>query len=90
MDTTTRLKIKNVPVSVAAVLMGKGEQYVRVRLQRGLMTVHNEPVGHAEKIGGRRYSYYISPPLFMAKTGATEEDIASETRRQGKERYLYA
>lgn len=54
------------------------------------MTVHNEPVGHAEKIGGRRYSYYISPPLFMAMTGATEEDIASETRRQGKERYLYA
>ena len=90
MDTTTRLKIKNVPVSVAAVLMGKGEQYVRVRLQRGLMTVHNEPVGHAEKIGGRRYGYCISPPLFMAMTGATEEDITSETRRQGKERYLYA
>lgn len=83
-----RLKIKNVPVSVAAVLMGKDPQYVRIRLQRGLLTVHNEPIGNADKMGGRRYNYYIKPPLFMEMTGATEEEIIAETERQGKGRYL--
>lgn len=51
--------IKNMPV--AAALMGKDPQYVRIRLQRGLMTVHGEVIGHADKCGGRRYNYYISP-----------------------------
>lgn len=82
--TASSFRIKNVPVSVAAALMGKDPQYARIRLQRGLMTVHGEVIGHADKCGGRRYNYYISPPLFMYMTGATEEDIASETRRQGK------
>lgn len=85
---TPSFRIKNVPVSVAAALMGKDPQYVRIRLQRGLMTVHNEPVGHADKCGGRRYNYYISPPLFMDMTGATMDEIAAEARRQGKGRYL--
>lgn len=83
-----RLKIKNVPVTVASKLMGKTDQYIRIRLQRGLLTVHNEPLGYADKHGGRRYSYYISPPLFMEMTGATEEEIIAETERQGKGRYL--
>ena len=54
------------------------------------MTVHGEVIGHADKCGGRRYNYYISPPLFMDMTGATMEEIAEETRRQGKARYLNA
>lgn len=88
--TASSFRIKNVPVSVAAALMGKDPQYVRIRLQRGLMTVHGEVIGHADKCGGRRYNYYISPPLFMDMTGATMEEIAEETRRQGKARYLNA
>lgn len=88
--TASSFRIKNVLVSVAAALMGKDPQYVRIRLQRGLMTVHGEAIDHADKMGGRRYNYYISPPLFMDMTGATMEEIAEETRRQGKARYLNA
>ena len=84
--TASSFRIKNVPVSAA--LMGKDPKYARIRLQRGLMTVHGEVIGHADKCGGRRYNYYISPPLFMDMTGATMEEIAEETRRQGKGRYL--
>ena len=86
--TASSFRIKNVRVSVAAALMWKDPQYVRIRLQRGLMTVHVEVIGHADKMGGRRYNYYISPPLFMDMTVATMEKITEETRRQGKAMYL--
>lgn len=76
-ETTT---IKRVPVSVAAVLMGKTEQYIRIRLQRHLLKVGDSDIGSAVK---------ISPALFMAYTGAPAEAIVREMRAQGKERYLY-
>ena len=76
--------IKRVPVTVAAALMGKADQYVRIRMQRGLLQI-----GSAVKVSPRRYDYYISPKLFMEYTGATEEAIVREMVAQGKERYLY-
>lgn len=85
-ETTT---IKRVPVSVAAVLMGKTEQYIRIRLQRHLLKVGDSDIGSAVKISPARYDYYISPALFMAYTGAPAEAIVREMRAQGKERYLY-
>jgi transcriptional regulator with XRE-family HTH domain len=47
---------KNIPVEVAAKLLGKSEQFVRVALQRGLA-----PFGFATRITGQKYSYHISP-----------------------------
>lgn len=64
--------------------MGKADQYVRIRMQRGLLQI-----GSAVKVSPRRYDYYISPKLFMEYTGATEEAIVREMVAQGKERYLY-
>lgn len=90
MNTTTSLTspatvhIKRVPVCVAAALMGKTGQYIRIRMQRGLISI-----GSAVKISPSRYDYYISPKLFMEYTGATEEAIVREMVAQGKERYLY-
>lgn len=89
MSTTTSstcptVHIKRVPVTVAAALMGKADQYVRIRMQRGLLQI-----GSAVKVSPRRYDYYISPKLFMEYTGATEEAIVREMVAQGKERYLY-
>ena len=90
MNTTTSMAcpatrhIKRVPVTVAAALMGKADQYVRIRMQRGLLQI-----GSAVKVSPRRYDYYISPKLFMEYTGATEEAIVREMVAQGKERYLY-
>lgn len=55
---------KNIPVEVAAKLLGKSEQFVRVALQRGLA-----PFGFATKITGDKYSYHISPKLLEQYQG---------------------
>ena len=48
--------LKNVPVDMAAKLLGKSRQFVRVSLQRGVA-----PFGFAVKLSGERFSYHISP-----------------------------
>jgi transcriptional regulator with XRE-family HTH domain len=48
--------LKNVPVDMAAKLLGKSRQFVRVSLQRGIA-----PFGFAVKLSGDRFSYHISP-----------------------------
>ena len=60
---------------VAARVMGKNPQFVRIGLQRGLL-----PFGVALQVDERnprsRHNYYISPEKFMSYTGATEAEIA--------------
>ena len=48
----------------AAALMGVSAQYVRIGLQQGIL-----PFGYAVKVGGSRYTYYISPAKFTEYTG---------------------
>ena len=48
-------EFKNIPVSQAARLLGKSEQFVRIGLQRGFLNF-----GSAVK-NGSKYSYHISP-----------------------------
>lgn len=59
---------------IAAKIMGKCPQFVRIGLQRGLL-----PFGVAMQTNERnpksRHSYYISPEKFMEYTGATVADI---------------
>lgn len=47
--------MKKISIEVAAELMGKSSQFVRVGMQQGTI-----PIGAAVKNKGR-YSYYISP-----------------------------
>lgn len=54
---------KNLPVEVAAKIMGKSKQFVRVGLQRGLF-----PFGSAVKLSSR-WTYYISPQKFYEYVG---------------------
>lgn len=56
--------LKNLPVEMAAKLMGKGKQFIRVGLQNGTL-----PFGYAVKVSGDRFSYYISPKKFTEYTG---------------------
>lgn len=73
--------MKKIPPMVAAAVMGKCEQFVRIGLQRGLL-----PFGVAVKAKeGRnhRYNYYISPKAFIEYTGASEEMIKAEADRLG-------
>lgn len=48
--------LKNVPVEMAAKLLGKSKQFIRVSLQRGIA-----PFGFACKVSGDKWSYHISP-----------------------------
>lgn len=59
-----------VPVTLAAEIMGKDPQFVRLALIRGLL-----PIGMAMKIDedNNRYNYYISPKLFWEYTGYVYE-----------------
>lgn len=68
------LTIKRVSVAVAAAVMGKSLQFVRRGLISGKL-----PFGVAVKGSGNRYSYHISPALFMAYTGCSIDDIQRES-----------
>lgn len=54
---------RNVPVSIAARILGKGEQFIRVGLQNGVFEW-----GYAVKVGNR-FNYHISPKKFQEYIG---------------------
>jgi hypothetical protein len=56
----------NVPIVVAAKVMRKDPQFIRLCLQQGRF-----PFGVAlkKKEDGKKYDYYISPQLFLEYTG---------------------
>lgn len=78
------MRIKKIPLQLAADLMGKNYNFVRIGLQRGVL-----PFGSAIKTHERnrfsRYTYYISPRLFMSYTGYTEEEIIRFANEGGYE-----
>ena len=57
---------RNIPVNVAARIMGKSPQFIRIGLQRGIL-----PIGRALKTNecNEQYDYYISPRLLADFTG---------------------
>lgn len=62
---------RNVPVSVAASIMRKDAQFIRIGLQRGLL-----PIGTAYKVNdsNTQYDYYISPSKLYEFTGYVYKD----------------
>lgn len=67
------MQMHNIKVSQAARLMGKGEQFVRIGLQRKLL-----PFGAAVKTHPNRYSYHIPVRKFMEYTGITMAEIVAD------------
>jgi len=57
-------KMQNVPVTVAAKLIGKSDEFVRIGLQQNRL-----PFGTAVKISGDRWTYHISPGLLQQYLG---------------------
>lgn len=55
--------LKTISVKQAAEIMGKGQQFIRIGLQRNLL-----PFGTAIK-ADKRWNYYISPKLFYEYVG---------------------
>ncbi len=56
---------KNIPVTEAAKIMGKDQQFIRQAMIQGIL-----PIGTVfKKEGSNQYDYYISPKLFWEYTG---------------------
>lgn len=51
-------------IAEAARLMGVSPQYVRVGIQRGILTF-----GYAVQVASKRYTYFISRQKFTEETG---------------------
>ena len=70
-----------VSIATAARLMNKGQQFVRIALQRNLV-----PFGFAVKIqeDGSRYDYYINPVEFCKYLGVTEKELEEYARAERK------
>lgn len=66
-------KITNVPVWLAAKLMGKSQMFVRIGLRNNRF-----PFGLAVKGNGGRWSYQISPAGFCKYQGCTLADLDYE------------
>ena len=67
-----------VTVAMAAKLMNKGPQFVRIALQRQLV-----PFGFAMKIreNSRKYDYYINPIQFCEYLGITEKELDAAIKK---------
>ena len=74
--------IRKILPILAAAMMGKGPQFVRIGLLRGPL-----PFGVCDKSNEKarhgRHNYYISPKQFMDYTGFTEDDIRAVAEREG-------
>ena len=68
-DKTDNSKYLNIPVSVAAKMMGLGAQCIRIGLQHG-----NFPFGTAIETSPGNYRYYINPNKFQDYTGIKLEE----------------
>lgn len=71
-NSNTSCEGRNVPVTVAARIMGKSPMFVRIGLQRGLL-----PFGVAFKTdeAHEQYDYYISPHQFAEFTGCSPAEL---------------
>lgn len=74
--------IRKISLQLAAELMGKDYNFIRIGLQRGLLPFGSALKTHVGAPHGR-YSYYISPKLFMDYTGFSEEEIINLAKRRG-------
>ena len=70
-----------VSIATAARLMNKGQQFVRIALQRNLV-----PFGFAVKMNedGSRYDYYVNPVEFCKYLGISEKELEEHVRAERK------
>ncbi len=61
--------LKNVSITLAAKVMDKCPQFVRIGLQRDRL-----PFGTAVKMSSR-YTYYINPKQFCEYVGISEKEL---------------
>ena len=65
MSSEIRFTGESIPVTEAAKIMKKDQQFIRQAMIKGIL-----PIGVAfKKEGSNQYDYYISPKLFYEYTG---------------------
>ncbi len=74
--TFTMNNIPKISIKEVAKIMGKGEQCIRIGLQRGLF-----PFGAAVNVTGNRYNYIIYPMKFREYVGdLTGQEISQNAK----------
>lgn len=71
-----KAKKQGVTIKLAAEILGKAPQFVRLGMQRGEL-----PIGSAIKTSSI-YTYYISPKLLSEFTGVSIQEIVSQVGNQ--------
>lgn len=67
---------ENIPVTIAASIMGKDQQFLREAMKRGLVDL-----GMCyQKEGSNQYDFYISPFKLWQLTGYVYKGLEEETR----------
>lgn len=75
------MKIKSVPVKVAAAILGKNENLIRCKLANGKL-----PFGYVVTVTYNKQSYFvynISAEKFKDYTGCTDEKIIECAKKLG-------
>ena len=67
---------ENIPVTIAASIMGKDQQFLREAMKRGLVDLG---VCY-QKEGSNQYDFYISPFKLWQLTGYVYKGLEEETR----------
>ena len=80
-EALIRFSGKNIPVTVAAKIMGKDQQFVRQAMMEGLL-----PIGLAyRKKGSSQFDFYISPKLLYEFTGFYfDDDLMCDTEENNE------
>ena len=74
MNKEIRFTGEGIPVTEAAKIMKKDQQFVRQAMIKGLL-----PIGVAfMKEGSKQYDYYISPKLFYEYTGYVYNELKNQ------------
>ncbi|MBQ6975553.1 MAG: hypothetical protein IJQ16_03260 [Selenomonadaceae bacterium] len=77
------MRIKKVPVKVAALILGKAEQFVRCGLAYGKLPFGVAVTTNPNKKPRPYYSYHISAEKFKDYTGCTDEKIIECAKKLG-------
>jgi hypothetical protein len=72
----------------AACIVQKNYQFIRIGLQRGLLTVGGEPIGVAivKTPTRKRTDYFINPVLFAKWAGISMDELREKIQELKKER----
>lgn len=72
----------------AACIVQKNYQFIRIGLQRGLLTVGGEPIGVAimKTPTRKRTDYFINPVLFAKWAGISMDELREKLQELKKER----